>query len=78
MGRILGRILGLKRNVNGECRRLNNEELNSLYVSPNIVRVIKSIRIRWAGHLARMEKGMRAFKIFNNKPKRKGPLGRPL
>ena len=40
--------------VTGECRRLHNEELNDLYSSPNIVRVIKSRRMRWAGHVARM------------------------
>ena len=49
----------------------------SLYPSPNIVRVIKSRRLRWAGHLARMEEGMRAFKILTGKPIRKRPLGRP-
>ena len=42
---------------NGEWRRLHNEELHSLYRSPNIVRVIKSRRLRWAGHVARMEEG---------------------
>ena len=53
--RIMRRIFGLKRDENGEWRRLHNEELHSMYLSPNIVRVIKSRRLRWAGHVARME-----------------------
>ena len=61
---------------NGEWRRFYNEELLSLYRSPNIVRVIKSRRLRWAGHVARMEEGRRAFKILKGKHTRKRPLGR--
>ena len=53
--RILRRIVGPKRDANGEWRRLHNEELDSLYRSPNIVRVIQSRRLRWAGHVARMK-----------------------
>ena len=53
--RLLRRIFGVKRGgVTGEWKKLHNEELNDLYSSPNIVRVIKSRRMRWAGHVARM------------------------
>ena len=61
--RILRRVFGPKRDENGEWRRLLNWELHSLYRSSNIVRVIKSRRLRWAGHVARMEEGRSAFKI---------------
>ena len=61
---ILRRIFGSRRDANGEWRRLHNEELHALYCSPNIVRVIKSIRLRWAGNIARIEKGRSAFKII--------------
>jgi hypothetical protein len=59
--RILRRIFGPKRDENEEWRRLHNEELQILYRSPNIVRVIRSRRLRWAGHVARME----FFQNFN-------------
>ena len=62
---------------NGEWRKFHNEEPHSLHNSPNIVRVIKSRRLRWAGHLARMEEGKSAFKILTGKPTGKRPLGRP-
>ena len=60
-------LFGPKRDENGEGRRLHNEELHSLYRSPNIVRAIKSRRLRWAGNLARMEEGRNAFKILTGK-----------
>ena len=61
-------MFGPKGDANEEWRRLHNEELHSLYRPPNIVRVIKSIRLRWAGHVARMEEGRSAFKILTGKP----------
>ena len=65
--RILRQIFGPKRDDNGEWRRLHSEELHSLYRSPNIVRVIKSRRLRWAGHAARMGEGRSAFKILQGR-----------
>ena len=63
--RILRLIFGPKRDAN-VWRRLHNEEFHSLYRSPNIVRVIKSRRLRWAGHVARMEGGRSAFKTVTS------------
>ena len=65
--RILRRVFGPKKDKNGQWRKLYNEELYSLYRSPNTVRVINSRRLRWAGHVARMEEGRSAFKIFTGK-----------
>ena len=59
---ILRRTFGPKRDENREWRRLPNEELHSLYSSSNIVRVIKSRRLRWAGHVVRMKEGRSVFK----------------
>ena len=63
--RVLRRIVGPKRDgVTGERRKLHNEELNDLSASPNIVWVIKSRRMRWAGHVARMEEGRGVHKVL--------------
>ena len=62
--RIQKRIFGPNRDENGEWRRLRYDELNSFYRLPNIVRVIKSKRLRWAGHVARMEEGRNGYKIL--------------
>ena len=64
-----------KSDENGEWRRLHNEELHNLYHLPNIVRVIKSRRLRGAGHVARMEEGSSAFKILTGKFTGKRPFG---
>ena len=73
---LLRRIFGPKRVENAEWRRLHIEELHSLYRAPNIVGVIKSRRLRWAGHVARMEEDRSVLKILTGKPTGKGPLGR--
>jgi len=62
--KILRQMFGPKRDENGEWKRLHNEDLHSLYRSPNIFRVIKSRKLRWAGHIARMEEGRSAFKVL--------------
>jgi hypothetical protein len=69
------RIFGPKRDeVTGDCRKLHNEELHNLYFSPNIIRTLKSRRMRWAGHVARMEEKRSAYRILVGKPEGKRPL----
>ena len=63
--------------VTGERRRLHNEELNDLYCSPNIVRVIKSSRLRWAGHVARMGEKRGVYRVLLGKPEGRRSMGRP-
>ena len=63
--------------VTGEWRKLHNEELSDLYFLPNIVRVVKSRRMRWAGHVARMGEGRDVHRVLVGKPEGKRPLGRP-
>ena len=68
--------MGTKRDeVTGEWRKLHNEELNDLYCSPNIVRVIKSRRMRWAGHVARVGEGRGVYRVLVGKPDGKSLLG---
>ena len=75
--RVLRIIFGPKSDEGtGEWRKLHNAELNDLYSSPNIPRVIKSRRMRWAGHVARMGKGRGVFRVLVGKPQGKRPLGR--
>jgi len=75
---VLRIIFGLRREeVTREWRRLHNEELNDLYSSPNIVRVIKWRRMRWAGHVAHMGEERGVFRVLVGKPEGKRPLGRP-
>jgi hypothetical protein len=75
--RVLRRIFGPKREEDGSWRKLHNDEFHSLYSSPNIVRVIKSRRMRWAGHVARMGEGRGVYRVFVGRPEGKRPLGRP-
>jgi hypothetical protein len=71
------RIFGLKRDeVTAGWRKLHDEELHNLYYSPAIIRMNKSRRMRWAGHVARMEKS-NAYRILVGKPEGKRPLGTP-
>ena len=75
---MLRRIFGPKRDeVKGEWRRLYNEELNVLYCSPTNLRVIKSRRMRWAGHVARIGEDRVVYRALVGKPEEKRPMGRP-
>jgi hypothetical protein len=76
--RVLRRIFGPKRDeMTGEWRKLHNQELHNLHSSPNIIRIIKSRRMRWAWHVARMGEKRNAYRILVGKPQGKRPLGRP-
>jgi len=76
--RVLRRVFGSKRDkVTGEWGKLHNEELRDLYSLPNIVRVVKSRRMRWAGHVVRMGEGRGVHRALVGKPEGKRPLGRP-
>jgi len=76
--RVLRRIFGPRREeVTGEWRKVHNEELNDLYSSPNIVWVIKSRRVRWAGHVAHMGERRGVHRVLVGKPEGKRPLRRP-
>jgi len=77
--RVLRRIFGPKRNeVTGEWRKLHNEELNDLYCSRNIVRLIKSRRMSWAGHVARMGERRGVYRVLLGKHEGKRTIGRPV
>jgi hypothetical protein len=75
---VLRRIVGPKRDEEtGGWRKLHNEELHDLYYSPSIIRIIKSRRMRWAGHVARMREDRNAYRILVGNSEGKRPLGRP-
>jgi len=75
---VLRRVFGSKRDeVTGEWRKLHNEERRDLYSLPNIVRVVKSRRMRWAGHVAHVGEGRGVHRVLVGKPEGKRPLGRP-
>ena len=76
--RVMRRVFGPKRDeVKGEWRKLHKEKLRDFYSLPNIVRVVKSRRMRWAGHVARMGEGRVVHRVLVEKPEEKRPLGRP-
>jgi hypothetical protein len=75
--RVLRRIFGPKREEDGSWKKLHNDELHSLYSSPNIVRVIKSRRMRWAGHVACMGEGRGVYGVLVGRPEGKRSLRRP-
>jgi hypothetical protein len=73
--RVLRRIFGPNRSeVTGDWRKLHNKEFHNLYSSPNIIRMIKSRRMRWAGHVAQIGEKRNAYRILVGKPKGKRPL----
>ena len=76
--RVLRKVFGPKRDeVTVEWRKLHNEELNVLHSLPSIVRVVKSRRMRWAGHVARMREDRGVHRVLVGKPEGKRPLGKP-
>ena len=76
--KVLSKIFGAKKEeITGEWRKLHNSELHALYSSSKIIRNLKSRRLRWAGHVARMEKSRNAYRVLVGKPEGKRPLARP-
>jgi hypothetical protein len=75
--RVLRKIFRPKREEDDSWRKLHNDELHSLYSSLNIVRLIKSRRLRWAGHVACMGEGRGVYRVLIGRPEGKRPLGRP-
>jgi hypothetical protein len=76
--RVLRRLFGPKRDeVMGEWRKLHNEELRDLYSSPSIIRMVKSRRMRWAGHATRIWEKKKAYGLLVEKPEGKRPLEKP-
>jgi hypothetical protein len=75
--RVLRKISGPKRTEDGWWRKLHNDELHSLYSSPNIVTVIKSRRMRWVRHVARIGEGRGVYRVLVGRPEGKRPLERP-
>jgi hypothetical protein len=75
--RVLRRIFGSRRDEVTDWRKLRNEELHNLYSLPDITRMIKSRRMRWSGHVARMGATRNVYRILVGKPEARRPLGRP-
>jgi hypothetical protein len=75
---VLRTIFGPKRDeVTGDWRKLHNDELHNLYCSPNIIKMIKSRRMKWVGHVARMGEKSNTYRILVGMPEGRRPLGRP-
>jgi hypothetical protein len=74
---VLRKIFGSKRKEDGSWRKLHNDELHNLYPSPNIVRVIKSRRMRWTGHVARKGEGRDVYRVLVGRAEGKRPLRIP-
>ena len=78
MNKVLSKIFGaMKDEITGEWRKLHNSELHALNSSPNIIRSLKLRRLRWTGHVARIELSRNAYRVLVGKPEGKRPLGRP-
>ena len=76
--KVLRKIFGAKRDkMTGEWRKLHNAKLHALYPSPNIIRNLKSRQLRWAGHVARMEQSINAYRLLEGKTEGKRPLEKP-
>jgi hypothetical protein len=75
--KLLGKIFGPKREEDGSWRKVHNDDIHCLYSSPNIVRVIKSRRVKWAVHVARMGEGRGVYRVLVGRAGGKRPLGRP-
>ena len=76
--KVLRKIFGAEKDeIAGEWRKFHNAELHACYSSPNIIRSLKSRRLRWAGHVARMEQSRNAYRVLVGKHEGKRPLGRP-
>jgi hypothetical protein len=76
--RMLRRVFGTKRDeVTGEWRKLHNEQIRDLYSSPSIIIMMKSRKMRWVGHVARMGEKRNAYRLLVGQPEGKSPLGRP-
>jgi hypothetical protein len=73
---VLRRIFGPKREEDGSRRKLHNDELHSLYSSPNVIRVIKSRRMRWAEYVAHMGEGRGDYRVLNERPKMEQATGK--